>query len=399
MNPLRLFTRQNSLVIKFDRLLHDTWATWCAKVGPKLKIVSVSPCISEHVLIRAESITAWKQTLEDTYYKIEQGSRGIKHPGVSLYHLKDVSIIGRESFAFTGKHTMLRLDPSMDGAPKRKIRRPIGFMARRIKGTSLSLGSRYTDNHFHFLFEHLPLILLAREYLGENASLNILITPNQAWWQTEYLVRLGENPEKIIELTTGTMQCDDAWLIPNLALTDRVLPYEANVYREIARRFKKGITPRRKNRSLFITRKDATRRRLQNEDDVFAELQKTYPDLERITLSRISLQDQLEHFSEAAFVIGPAGQAFRNILFCDGALCIELTPGCREPKNIYGEWTLTTTHLGMIHGNRYLPLYAEEHYAQNESDWTFPIETLKRALQRLESMGEIAPLNSEINQS
>jgi capsular polysaccharide biosynthesis protein len=277
----------------------------------------------------------------------------------------------------------------MDGATKRKIRRPISFVAKRINGAVLSLGSRYTDNHFHFLLEHLPLILLAREHIGHKAKLNILITPKQAWWQTEYLVRLGEKPEHIIELNEGTIQCGDVWITPNIDLIDRKLPYEANLYREIALRFKKGITPKRKNRSLFITRNDAPRRRLQNEDDVFAELQKTHPNIERVSLSRISLQEQITLFSETNFVVVPAGQASRNILFCENTLWIELMPGHRNQMNIYHVWAPTVTHLGEIHGNRYLSLYTEENYPQDESNWIFPIEKLKSALERLQLLGEI----------
>lgn len=389
MNSLRLSSKLNHLASKFNRLLHDTWSTWCTKVGPQLNIVSQSTHILEYISIRAESETKWENTLEARFYKIAENNSCTKHPKVSIYHLKDIFIVGRESSIFTKPHTLLRLDSSMDGATKRKIRRPIGFMARRIEGPVLSLGSRYTDNHFHFLFEHLPLILLAREHIGQNAKLTILITPKQAWWQTEYLVRLGEKPENIIELNSGTMQCEDAWMMPNIDLIDRKLPYEANLYREIALRFKKEITPKRKNRSLFITRKDAPRRRLQNEDDVFAELQKTFPDIERIALSRISLQEQITLFSEASFVMGPAGQASRNILFCENAVWVELVPGHRNHINIYHEWTPTVIHLGEIHGNRHLSLHTEEHYSQDESDWFFPIDKLKLALQRLQLMGEI----------
>ena len=380
VSPSRLF-------IKIERCLHDAWGAWCAKFGPKLKITTDSPAICDRILIRAASQTEWTDTLEAAYYGSAETSIIIKHPAVSLCHLKVVSIIGRESFLFTHPHELLRLDSSMDSSPIKKIRRPIGFISRRIKGSALSLGSRYTDNHYHFLFEHLPLILLAREYIGAGSALNILITPGQSWWQKEYLTKLGEAPERIIELCHGTLKCEDAWVIPNHPLKERALPFEAGIYREIARRLKKGINQTNRNRRVFITRKDAHRRRLHNEDEIFMELQHTYPNLELVSLSSTSLNEQIAIFSETCLIISPAGQAVRNIIFCEGALLIELIPGRRNPENIFHEWARTVTHLAMAQGNRHLPLYSDSDYHQDESDWMFPVTSLKKALLWLESHG------------
>ncbi|MCS6243033.1 MAG: glycosyltransferase family 61 protein [Opitutus sp.] len=385
MSPVSLHLR---VVRKIERLIHEAWAAWCGKFGPKLKITTNPPPACNRNVIRAASQTKWVETLESAFYCDTKNHIIVRHPEVSICNLKEVSIIGRESFLFTAPHELLRLDSSMDNSPIKKIRRPIGFISRRIEGPVVSLGSRYTDNHYHFLFEHLPLILLAREFIGTASELNILITPGQSCWQTEYLAKLGEQPKKIIELSYGTLQCEDAWVIPNHPLTERSLPFESKVYQEIVRLLKIGVNPKRRNRSIFITRKDASRRRLKNEDEIFSLLQQTHPNLERIALSRISLHEQITLFTEACFIIGPAGQAFRNVLFCEGALCVELVPGHRTSGNIYHEWISTTTHLALTHGNRYLPLSADEDYQQDESDWTFPLDKIRSSMDRLHKLGE-----------
>ena len=367
------------LLRRIERFIHNSWATFCSKFGPELKITKASPLLVSRTTLRYESYSRWTRPQGPLSVSSADNQLTVQHPAVTVCHLKDIAIVGRESFIFTDDHELLRLDISMDDCEVRKIRRPIDLISRQAREPVLSLGSRHTDNHYHFLFEHLPLVLLAREYLGKAVPLTILVTPGQSWWQTEYLVKIGEDPDRIMELG-GTIKATDAWVIPNLALADRACPYEIELYREIARRFQRGITLGTRNRKLFITRKDAPRRQLINEDQIFDFIREIYPDVEIVDLSRISLQSQIELFTHATFVIGAVGQAFRNILFCNKALCVELIPGRDLPTNIYAGWYPATLHLSKVHDNRYVALYAEEDYNEDQSNWIFPLAKLKEKL-------------------
>jgi len=266
------------------------------------------------------------------------------------------------------------------------VRRPIDWRARRINGPVLPLGGRGTGNRGHFLCEHLPRLLLARERLGVGFPLKMLLTPGHAAWQIEYLVRLGEDPKRVVEGSRGTVFCPEVWFVPNLSKGSTVELYEAGVYREIARRFKIGIAPRRKDRRIFATRKDAPSRRLLNEDEVFAVFRGAYPDLERVSMSGMSLQEQITLFSEACVVVGAHSQAFRNVLYCEGALAIQLVPGTRTPDNEYLPWAINYERLGLIHSNRPLSLYSGQPY--REGDWVFPLDDLRRAIDRLRTLPE-----------
>jgi len=347
--------------------------------------VSTASAIRERNSIRPPARTTWENPLEEAYYGPGAGRAVVEHPEVFLYRLKDISITGSEALMFAGPHTLLRLDPSQNDFALRKVRRPINWLARRVDGPVLPLGGRGTGNRGHFLCEHLPRVLLAREHLGARFPLKFLVTPDHAEWQSEYLECLGEDPKNVIEGSRGTVFCPEALFVPNLSLTAQADLYEPEIYLEIARRLKRGLLPQRSRRRLFITRNDAPSRRLLNEDEVFAMLRGVYPDLERIGLAVLSLQEQIALFAEARFVIGPIGQAFRNLLFCDGALCIQLVPGHRTLDNGYHVWAANQDRLGLIHGNHSLSLYAEQPY--REGDWSFPSESLKMALQRLEALG------------
>jgi capsular polysaccharide biosynthesis protein len=370
---------------KLDRLLHDAWAAWCARFGPRLQIVAESPAIREKIVLRPASRTVWQNPLEDAYYGAGAGRAIVEHPESALYRLADVSVTGSEVLLFTGAHTLLRLDPSQNTIETRKARRPIAWRARRVDGPVMPLGGRGTGNRGHFLCEHLPRLLLAREHLGAHLPLRVLLTPGHGSWQREYLVRLGEDAARAVEGSRGTLFCPEAWFVPNLSRDERADLYEPGVYREIARRFKRGLAPRDAGRRLFVTRKDAPSRRLANEDEAYAACAAAFPGLERVAMSGMSLGDQIALFAQAEVVIGAHSQAFRNLLYCEDVLALQLVPGRRDPANGYHVWAANYDRLGLVHGNRCLSLYAGEPYA--DGDWVFPLDALRAALFRLNELG------------
>lgn len=374
------------MVRKLDRLLHDARAAWCARFGPPLQIVSDSPAIREKISIRPPGRTVWQNALEQVFYKSGARPAVVEHGEVLLYRIEDVLITGSETLMFAGPHTLLRLDSSQNEIALRKLRRPIAWRARHVDVPILPLGGRGTGNRGHFLCEHLPRVLLARERLGASFPLKMLLTPGHAAWQTEYLVRLGEDPAHMVEGSRGTVFCPEVWFVPNLSTGSIVDLYEPGVYREIARRFKIGLSPQRGGRRLFVTRKDAPSRRLLNEDAVFAAFRSAYPGLEVVSMSGMSLQEQVALFSEAQLVVGAHSQAFRNLLYCERALTIQLVPGTRTPENLYVPWAANYERLGLIHGNHCVSLFADEPHW--EGDWTFPLGRLEKALERIRAIEE-----------
>ena len=80
-----------------------------------------------------------------------------------------------------------------------------------------------------------------------------------------------------------------------------------------------------KDLKIFISRKDATHRRLENEDKIFNELKKF--GFIRITPAKLSIKEQVELASQASVVITPAGAgAFLFLFMQDSAKLIELMP-------------------------------------------------------------------------
>ena len=375
------------LANKLDRLLHDARAAWCARFGPPLEIVSDAPAVLERVSLRPPSRTVWENPLEEAFYGPGEGRAVVEHPEATLYRLANVFVTGSEGLLFAGPRTLLRFCASQNDIAQKKMRRPIARLARRIDGAVLPLGGRGVGNRGHFLCEHLPRLMLAREHLGNELPFKVLVTPGHRDWQAEYLGRVGEDPNEVVEGSRGTVYCPQAWFVPNLSATERADLYQPDVYREIARRFKDGLAPGGPKRRLFLTRRDAHSRRLHNEDEVYTLLRGVWPDLERISLAGMHLREQIALFLGARVVVGPHSQTFRNLLYCEGALSIQLVPGHRTAANAYGIWADNYDRLGLIHANRCLSLYGEEPY--RDGDWSFPIDRLRSALRRLSDLGEV----------
>jgi Glycosyltransferase 61 len=373
-------------VRKLERTLHDARARWCARFGPPLQIVSDASCIRQKILLRPALQTNWANPLELQFYGDSAQPAIAQNKEVMLYKLDNIWITGSEALMFCGPHTLLRLDSSQIEmtASSPKIRRPISRLAHRIEGQIMQLGGRGTGNRGHFLCEHLPRLLLAREKLGNDYPLKILLTPDNADWQTDYLVHLGEDPRNMVEGSRGTLFCPQAWFVPDLSPGPTMEIYQPDIYREIARRFKRGLSPRGARRSLFITRNDAPTRRLLNEDEIFEACRDVYPDMERIAMSKLSLSEQIALFADAKIVIGALGQPFRSVLWCEGALTIQLSPGPRSPVNPYLQWATYSERLGLIHENRSITLYAGP--PSTPHDWVFPLADFRRSLDRLASL-------------
>jgi hypothetical protein len=82
-----------------------------------------------------------------------------------------------------------------------------------------------------------------------------------------------------------------------------------------------GIKHKNPTRKIFVSRDDAPARRLSNAGEVFMALN----GWEQVTLSAMSVRDQIKTFAEASHVISPHGAGLLNIVFCQpGANIIEI---------------------------------------------------------------------------
>ena len=199
---------------------------------------------------------------------------------------------------------------------------------------------RVYHNYSHWLTAHLPkLILLQRR----RAIADLLLPPDRTPAIDASLRILGLEPERFPTFDPARpLRVDELTLVG----TDRFRP---ELLRLVPEAF--GVLdappPRRR---LFISRGKAGRRRLVNEQDLWALL--SGAGFERFHLEDLTFPEQVRLMREAAVVCGLHGAGLANVLFCQpGAHVVEIAdPGFPNP-NFYA--------IAAALGHRYWLLNAE----------------------------------------
>jgi hypothetical protein len=106
------------------------------------------------------------------------------------------------------------------------------------------------------------------------------------------------------------------------------------------------------------------------------------PDLECVTLSGMSLDEQVKLFGSSRLFIGPLGQASCNIVFSSSSLIVNLRNGHPEQPFRGG----IGTHIAGLAGNEGVTLYSGTDLGDRH-DWVFPIGEFRRQLDQLKATG------------
>lgn len=147
----------------------------------------------------------------------------------------------------------------------------------------------------------------------------LLIESDPPSWKTEGLELLGFNSEDWIEWSGTSVHCERL-LVPSQRRSNHFVDPEAIEW------VRRGILSNVTNQTdgperVYVSRKDASRRRVLNEDEVSNVLEdygfKTF------VLSELGFKEQVELFAQANMVVGPHGAGFTNTIFSDDITLIE----------------------------------------------------------------------------
>lgn len=183
---------------------------------------------------------------------------------------------------------------------------------RRIDEPCFLLGGH--ANLYHWLVDQLPRFLMAREYAK---GLPLIVNGPMAPFQMESLVMLGVT-NRLIHVTEDESVLCRSVLFPYL-LAQTTVPHPM-----IPKLIRDAFKPKHgKGRRIYLSRRDATSRRLVNEAELSALLQRY--GFETHVTGEMSLADQIALFSEADAVIAAHGAGMANMLFCPpGATVLEV---------------------------------------------------------------------------
>ena len=197
-----------------------------------------------------------------------------------------------------------------------------------------------TRNHYMWLYNHLPRLMLAEQLGLHNQALfpaKSLLSPVKL----STLDRLGyEEPQFIREqdevIRVGSLSLMEADGFDPMLLTrlrDRLV----------------GVPEQAARTRLYISREKCHYRKLKNETEVWSELEKK--GFEKVFLEDLTLEQQIQKLHSADIVLGVHGAGFANILFCrPGTRIIEIQDPDDPNPHFYALAALLGLDYAILHG-------------------------------------------------
>lgn len=198
---------------------------------------------------------------------------------------------------------------------------------KRYKGVvfHLLIGGSGSTNYFHWLFDSLARIHLLKKS-GWFDKVDWFVVPSyKVDYQRDSLSMLGISRDKIIEGDVELhIQADLLLASTYVRYFEHVPLWCCNFLRD---NFLKSQTVENADTSplVYISRRDANRRRIVNEDELI-ELLSGYG-FKSYELTGLSFLEKIELFRKAKVVVAVHGAGQANLVFCDkGAEVLEIIP-------------------------------------------------------------------------
>jgi len=267
--------------------------------------------------------------------------------------ITDAELIGPKAIGLTQKgHIILETTTGrmwvLEGASNpfwvlKKDRLPV----ERKLTTACSLAGEWSYSYGHWLQDYLMQIQGVEYYQKKTGRKPLLIIPeNPTPWHTESLKLMGYGPDDYIEWNIKRAKVKQLIVCSNGHYeekhpNDYVAAQPLRWVRErIFSNLPKGGDEVKYSEKIFISRRNAPRRRILNEDEIMGILGPMGYSL--YVPDEMSFSEQVKLFSQAKVIIGGHGSGIMNIIFSQKAFLIELfvdthiRPDFMQIMNIHG---------------------------------------------------------------
>jgi capsular polysaccharide biosynthesis protein len=193
---------------------------------------------------------------------------------------------------------------------------------RRVHGRVAVVTSVEANNYYHWMFDILPRfeILQRSGMIPDYYYLN-----TTAQFQKDSLHALGIPLQKIISPSNSTHIEADELIIPSLLGPPFRNTPQLQACKFLRSAFLLNDEIRKAHRAIYITRRDASSRRVINEAEIQEEV--IEHGFEVVSLTDVPFREQVDLFRQARIVVGPHGAGFTNTVFCQpGSVLIEFHP-------------------------------------------------------------------------
>lgn len=181
----------------------------------------------------------------------------------------------------------------------------------------------YNANYYHWLIEELPRLSLVIQ-AGMLEDRSVLVDQDAREWQLELLRRFGIANDRMRRVDFRRFVKVRNVVVPSRLSTNGVAHPEAVAFvRETLLRGHPGSC--RPGKRLYVTRDTAPGRSMLNADEISSQFQRA--GFISVNPSYMSIDQQIDIFSDAEVIAGPAGAGLANAVFApSNARLIQLAP-------------------------------------------------------------------------
>jgi len=218
---------------------------------------------------------------------------------------------------------------------------------RALPGRTLYLVTpEARDNYHHWMIDLLPRLGLVRRAGYDLASFDhVIVNFSRRGYQLATLAQLGISPDKLVAADESLLVRAERLVVPSLKASNQTLPAaDVAFLRESFLGQSAPTAAPLARRRIFLSRADASFRRLQNELALRPMLEAQ--GFEIVSLGGLEIAAQAQLFAEADVIAGPAGAAFANLVFATApARVIEIAP----PQWLAAFHWMISARLGLAH--------------------------------------------------
>lgn len=291
--------------------------------------------IQYHLIRNNSAITRPKpQTLEETVHSAFEYSYTCKASEYYSLEIKDGYVMTENGWVLTANRNFLvesLFKPEIFETKKvneitfwPKVERVPGKLVLAYKGWSL-------NNYYHWMMEFLPKISVMLDPENQFFSeifrdARILMPANPSRWMMQSLQMIGIGEEQLFRTSSKQLRVEDLIFIPEFGTLYSLPAWALSWLRKSFSAYM--VPPETSNKRIYISRRKAATRHVENEDQVLQMLSRY--GFRDVVLEEMSLADQIALFSQAEIIVGPHGAGFSNIVFSTGATLIDIF----EPNHV-----------------------------------------------------------------
>lgn len=189
--------------------------------------------------------------------------------------------------------------------------------AHPLDGTVAFLSARWaSENYAHWIFDLVTrLALLYESGIDVDSIDNFVINCYQKRYEIESLVLLGIPPSKIINNCEIPHLKAKRLIVPSVPRPGEIFitPWGCKLLKQKILKDQELQNPQKPER-IYLSRQQASFRRVLNEEAVFSVLEKY--GFQRLYLETMSLAEQAFYLATAKVIVAPHGAGLANLVFC-----------------------------------------------------------------------------------